>query len=430
MLPSDRGGIPSDQSPYRRKPAAQTGPERYAATKARTRRSEWEATPAGQARTQNAQDLLGTKAPLALIYAEMGWNKQTGIGPKHYDVQLPGMGDPMSAPRPARWEELPKETRMHAERQMSQYGTSIDQMTNDFGAQVDQAHYRAARNGADLPYATDFYSSGEPAQVVKDSAKELGIPVQVHVLMNALTSPNTKFSQDTSEGRKYPNNEAAVHVVKHVQSGGTPGYVPQTEHDPETGEILRKHQGYGTNLAKAGRAYSQWESGGKTPSEWRNKPSKANPDGSGMIGPKTGPYANSFSDSHPQFFVSDVHSGGGGMLPHLSSDKPLVASEGGVEKRAKSEREVGISRIRHFHAAADYAARQAMQARGLGSVRDTQAAQWGEEQIQRQLKGGPTEDSAYQRTRQEIPGQGSLFPEMHIPKPSKKVDPNQGELFG
>jgi hypothetical protein len=136
------------------------------------------------------------------------------------------------------------------------------------------------------------------------------------------------------------------------------------------------------------------------------------------LAPKTGPYANSWSDTHPQFFVSDIHSGGGGGLPHLSSYK------GAGEDRAKnekSERETAIERIPHFHSAMDYAARQAMVVRGLPSVRETQAAQWGEEQIQRReeatAKGWstahyPSEETAYPTSRRitkRDSGQQSLF---------------------
>jgi hypothetical protein len=43
----------------------------------------------------------------------------------------------------------------------------------------------------------------------------------------------------------------------------------------------------------------------------------------------------------------------------------------------------------------DYAARSAHNERGISHVRSGQAAQWGEEQIQRNMKGGPTHDKVY-----------------------------------
>jgi hypothetical protein len=120
---------------------------------------------------------------------------------------------------------------------------------------------------------------------------------------------------------------------------------------------------------------------------------------------KTAAYANSWSDTHPQFFVSDVHSGGGGMLPHLGHEKPPMYDEAGnIRHRPsnpdrpaydKSEREKAIQTVPHFHAAAHEAATRAATARGLGSIREAQASQWGEEQIRRGAKHGKSEAEAY-----------------------------------
>jgi hypothetical protein len=143
-----------------------------------------------------------------------------------------------------------------------------------------------------------------------------------------------------------------------------------------------------------------------------------------MIAPKTGPYHNSWLPGTPDFFVSDVHSGGGGMLPHLSTDKPVLRYSTGIPKLDKhgkkrydkSEREKVIESVPNFHAMADYAARQAMGARGLNRVRQAQGSQWGEEQIQRTEKDPKTamakESDVYPNVGnqfRQIPGQEKLL---------------------
>ena len=57
-----------------------------------------------------------------------------------------------------------------------------------------------------------------------------------------------------------------------------------------------------------------------------------------------------------------------------------------------------------------------MKQRGVGHVRESQAAQWGEEQLQRGesgMKGGPKHDEVYgggtKKTQRQIPGQQEMF---------------------
>jgi hypothetical protein len=320
---------------------------------------------------------------------------------------------------------------------LAERGTSVEQMGKDFGAQLDQAYLRAEQfrpevresqvldaqhSGAAIPsygmhpYGMDFYSTGEPRKVIDESAKELGIPQPVHAVMNSLTSPQTKFQQIHKTGEvSYPNNDVAMHAVRHAQAGGTYEDVSNQITGTE-----KRHQGFKTNLRKAVRATEQHMEG-VSPSDWRGVPSKSNPEGSSLWenAPKTGPYANSFSDTHPQFVVGDVHTGGGGGVPHLSSDKPVLRdAEGnprlnkeGREIRDKSEREKAIADVPFYHSAMDYAVRQEMIKRNLGSVRDTQGAEWGEEQLSRNLKSGPKEHQVYKRQDvfHQQAQQGKLF---------------------
>jgi hypothetical protein len=276
----------------------------------------------------------------------------------------------------------------------------MDFMERSFGAQLDQAYLRADMRTPQgqsrvLPAGQDFYSHGEPKQVMRASAEKLGIPFGVHAAMNAITSPQTKFKENLADPTlqaRYPNNEAAEHVVRHMQEGGKAWDVHAMANyeDPITGQTKR-HSGYPANFVKAGLAYEQFKEG-KPLKEWRNTPSKSVPEGSPMFGPKTSAYHNSWLTSTPDFLVSDVHTGGGGFLPHLGTEKPLILdketgepkvnSTGSGYLTGKSEQEVAIE-TSGFHTMADYAARQALAKRGLGSLRQAQAAQWGEQRIRR-----------------------------------------------
>jgi len=380
--------------------------------KATVQRNAWEASPEGQARTADYTALTGD--PNKGMYHFMRTYDHPNVGPRHYDEQLPGMADPNAAPRPPRWHELAPEQQAAALKGARLHGTSLDQMSKDLGAQLDQSVLRAASYGSARGSTEDFYSTGEPRQRLDQSAKDLGISPVVHAQMNAFTSPNTKFSQQSSGETVYPNDEAAVHSVRWVQQGNDPEKIDNQLR--KTGTGTKRAQGYTTNIKKAAKSFAQHEQG-IAPADW-----VTGKDGSGPFdnSPKTGPYANSWSDSHPQFAVADVHSGGGGALPHLGSAKPVLMNKDGSPKvdkegkpkRDKSEREKAIASIPHFHSMHDEALRMAMGERNMPSVRGAQALQWGEEQIQRGLVNpdeayGKISQSRTQR-RPEIPGQESL----------------------
>lgn len=375
-------GMPSAKSKFNKAPKPMSRAEQRASSKARKQRMQWEASDAGQARTANPY--AGSSISTGQRYFIDNYDKTDAPGPRVYDAQLPGMADPDAAPRPPKWEELSEEARQHTVRSLAQHGTSIETMSSDFGTQLDQAKHRAESRGYDVPHASLFYEKGsEPRDVLDQSAAELGTSPLHHAQLNAFTSPNTKFAQDTSRGRRYPNNEAAVHAQRWVNQGGHPDDI--TNELSATGTGIKRAQGYLTNIKKA--ASAAWQSRrGVAPADWTSS------SGTDMFSnsPKTGPYANSWSDTHPQYTVSDVHTGGGGFLSHLSSFKGTAGN--------KSEREQAIASIPLFHAAADYAARQAMKERNLSSVRRSQATQWGEEQLQRGeagMRGGPSVEDVY-----------------------------------
>lgn len=345
---------------------------------------------------------------------------ETGLISPHNDAALPDL-----APIPPRWEEMhPHEQRAVLNR-AREYGVTPESLHRALAAQVDQGHARAAAHGM-TPYAAYFYSGDDPSRtggdqprdVLEASAKENGVPFSTQVLANAKTSPKTKFqARNRKTGEiQYPNNEAANIAVSSAQAG-----IPHKEV-----KRPKNLQALGTNIQQATYLVSH-HLAGKPMDELRNPPSKSTPAGSDPFGPKTGPYANSFIDPHgsSQFFVSDVHSGGAGMAPHLSheshfvtlppgqrhllrptgemdkNDKPkhvvetvtpehpswdqaspFALTKGGNRVLPATERETYLD-IPGIHSLHDYVARRVMHERGLHSLSGMQGTQWGEEQVSR-----------------------------------------------
>jgi hypothetical protein len=247
---------------------------------------------------------------------------RTLTGPRVYDEQLPGLSDPDAAPRPPRWDELTSNQQATATRGLSEFGTNVDQIASDLGAQYDQGVKRAGDVGQEYAHAESFYSdrSTGPRQRVEQSAAELGIPHTVHAQMNAMTSPNTKFQATRGSTGEvyYPNDEAAKHAVAYVQQRGSSEGLTNEFDQTGMGEPGTRAQGYTNNIVKAAKSFEQHEQG-LSPAEWVTGSKGSGPfDNS----PKTGPYANSWSDSHPQFFVS---TSGLRSLPSLVSFTTMVS---------------------------------------------------------------------------------------------------------
>jgi hypothetical protein len=378
---------------------------------ARRKRRQWEGSAEGQQRTRDIRDIHDGTTTVAQYHFERNYDRPTS-GARVYDQQLPGMSDPNAAPRPPLWDELSANQQKASERALAEYGTNIDQIASDLGAQYDQGVARSSFHGHDRAYAEDFYSSGEPRRVLDRSAADLGIPPTIHAQMNAMTSPNTKFQSNRGEKHPqagetyYPNDEAARHAVRFVQQTGSAEGITNELAQTGEGDAASRAQGYTTNIRKAASAFEQYESG-TVPAGWVTGAKGTGPfDNS----PKTGPYANAWSDSQPQFFVSDVHSGGGGAFPHLSSSKPATGrlDDSGRPIRDKSEREKALERVPFAHTAIDEGARRAAAQRNLPSIREFQATQWGEEQIQRGL-AHPQDVYRHPPRRTEDPNQGRLF---------------------
>ena len=398
-------------------------------------RKDWEASPQGQERMKDVVDYateqhnklarerpeLGLKVQDRLklthaqAYEHYGFGEHDVRGKAGMDQsQIPGLEDPQARPVPKRWEEhTPEEQAKTLEEVKRWGGVGPEEMEKSFGAQLDQGYLRARTHGAEDPFAQTFYTHGEAAQRLQQSAKAHDQSMGLVAAVNADTSPNMLFRTESKEGEvRYPNAERADHIISHIARGKHPDdYSMDDPEHPLTGQA---RSGYPANIAKALDRAHQVIHEGKSIAE-----TDAGTTGGHGFGPKTGAYHNAWLGGTPQFFVSDIHSGGGGMLPHQSTEKA-----GNV----KSQREVTIERTSRqsgvprasFHALADYAARQAMKKRGLSHIEQAQAVQWGEEQIQRGGGVGrgsfPSEEQAY-RGAHEVKNQRQF------------KDPNQGSLF-
>lgn len=399
------------------------------------------------------------------IYHSLGIRYE---GHAYGEQQLPGMEDPHAAPMPPRWEDMDDKSKARVNKALAKHGTSIENMSQDFGAQLDQGHWRAIKadnwspsRGMAVPHSMHFYDEHpgdtpsppvtEPAQLLRDVSKTSGRDLATVSNATAMTSPNTKFTaQDPASGKSYsPNMETAAGAIHQYDVQ----HLAPREIGLGRNVRGKSNQGYPANSQKVGRFLQHLDNGGSA-SDFRNPPTKTNPKGGSPFGPKTGPFANSFNPHIPDFGVGDIHTGGGGMLPHLSTDKPVLLNSAGepktktvwnetenkwkdVPKRDKSEREKAINGTKGMHSAMDYAIRHALGQRGFGSttsdskgkapkigqalygatVRQPQAVQWGEEQMQRKEAeprfDGPSQETAYPHTINQRqfhnPDQGRLF---------------------
>jgi hypothetical protein len=352
---------------------------------------------------------------------------------------------PDQAPSPAKWEDMHPEAQKRTLQGAAKFGVTPASMHRSFGAQLDQGHARAAEHGM-TPYASHFYSGDDPSRpsepipskevlnhpdyvppkdmqpkdVLLRSAKANDVDFGTQVVANAITSPKSKFRMERKGGGvTYPNDQAATFAIQAVHHGTAPADI-----DPSGHGIVALHG----NVRRAGYAVQQRDEGSHV-SDLHNPPSKSSPEGSTIFGPKTGPYNNSWTDTHgqSQMLVSDVHTGGGGMAPHLSHENAYQRDESGGavltasgrkrKEAAGSERENYLS-VPGIHALHDHVARNVMHERGLSSLSGAQATQWGEEQISRgEGNAGarkqtlvPT-DKAYPHApaHEEVSGQESLF---------------------
>lgn len=302
---------------------------------------------------------------------------------------LPGLDHPAVVNAPQRWEELKPQQQARITRAAARFGVTHESAVKSLGAQVDQAAIRESGLGTKHRsfYAAEGHQpSGEmtPRTRLVTSAKENGVPFEQQAVANAITSPKNKFAQIPKSGRfagqrTYPNDMQASAAIQHLKSG----------QPPETARADTGQGGMHGNSRKAATAVQKMQGGASAAEAWH-------------AGPKTGPYHNSWADPHgpSQFWVSDIHSGGGGIAPHLS-----------VPER---ESYLNIGGIHSFN---DHVARTVAAQRGIQSLSGMQSMQWNEERELRSKQSSKYGESTAsftgakkkQAATAHVPGQEKLF---------------------
>lgn len=386
-------------------------------------RTRWENSPQGRERMSDVRDIVGVDKPdpktgkggysLGQMYAVENWpaELETGMAESHkvHDDQphLPGLEHREAAPLSSldraqkrgaeRWEDLsPRDQEDTQRRVRAASGATPESMQRSYGAQLDQSLVRASDRGQMPP---QFYGGGEPNEIITKTTEDLGVSRGAVSALHADNSPQTPFATGQGERRRYPQDEMARAAVETAERRG--GKV----HDMTSTQLKKDRppgaMGYASNFAKSTRRAEQIVGQGIPAGETNPNVSAAG------FGPKTGPYQRAWTGSTSSQFVSDVHSGGGGMVPHLSSSKD---NPEGVSERERAIETSG------FHLMADKAARSAHRERGITSapVKRGQEAQWVEEQIQR---------PDLPQTEEKVYGPGHVDRDMLTGRPHKPVEP-------
>lgn len=345
-----------------RKPKPRTPAEDSQIKSAMSRRKDFESANPERFKGVESQPGFTTHSD---TYRDLGIGIAQEPGSTSFGQQaLPGMEKrPGIVDSPARWEDLHPNARASITRKAAKFGVTHSSAVRALGAQVDQGLMAEGQHRS-FYGAEGFQPSGEmtPRTRLKTSAKENNVPFEQQAAANAITSPQQRFSAVPKSGphegqRVYPNDRNASAAIQAAKEG-----------KPESALPAYGFGGINSNSRKAAHVVAQMQAGKSAAEAWH-------------AGPKTGPYHNSWVDPHgpQQFFVSDVHSGGGGIAPHLSN----VSVDGGDTERGKY---LGIQGIHSFN---DHVARKVMQQRGLQSLSGMQSAQWNQERdTVNQEKGG------------------------------------------
>lgn len=368
-------------------------------------------TVSGRDRMASPGVMQGPLSP-ATVYREMGWHDNS----RHSEGQqtLPGM-ESLSAGRAAglvgqhaeatalpdtvpvaRWHHLSNTEKMGVEAHAARFGITRDSAKAAFAANLDQA-YSNAHNAGTTPHARDFYvdqSPHMPAGHIVQAAKDSGQSVSAVATGVSQTSPQTEWGP-TAEGH-YPNIRAARHAA--IADPSAPLTKKGIGHPTVADDSTKKIGTFTGNVVKAAGAIRQ-HAAGVLAGDLRGAPTARNALGSKLFGgkqqQKTTAFRNALVDPEgPEAsLVSDVHTGGRGFAPHLS---PTQAGE----------------YLKHpgIHQWHDHIAREVMRERGLQSINNTQAAQWGQAQLD---SGQVKPEQAYSKPPRlhpaDHPDQGTLF---------------------
>lgn len=372
--------------------------ESYAAATTPQRTGTGTPQVSGRARMTPPSVMQGPLSP-ATVYREMGWHDNS----THAEGQqtLPGMGSlaegrqhglvgptgggttlPDTVPV-ARWHHATNGEKMSAEAHALSFGVTRESAKAAFAANLDQSFSNAHAAGT-TPHARDFYvdpAHDMPRGHIIEASRSTGTSASSVATATAITSPQTEWGP-TAEGH-YPNIRAARQSALHQHD---PANAP---HPTVSDDSTKKIGTFTGNVRKGAKAVAQQESG--TLAADLTHDSGASIFG-GRQQQKTTAFRNALVDPEGPHasLVSDVHTGGRGFAPHLSPEQAGAYLKHPV--------------IHQWH---DDIAREVMRERGLHSINNTQAAQWGQAQL----------DS------------GQVKPEQAYKKPPKLQTPQQDTLF-
>lgn len=329
----------------------------------------------------------------------MGWNEEGGSEPANHPLQGTLFEHPDMVDAAPRWEEMKPHQQRRVLAAAADYGVTPESMKRSFSAQLQRGLIR------DPDHLSFYEARGQneagtdlPRERMERSSRETGVPFHLTAATNAITSPQTSFVV-TGRGRTYyPNAESAEAAIHYSRTGMT------GEQYIEHFKGNYPHQGYPKNLGRAIDVAAKVEGGTPLREAWTpgGKP------GAGA-GDKVRAYHNAWVDPKApegNFLVSDTHTGGEGMAPHLAGTK----------------QEAAYLSIAGIHALHDKIARDVMAEHGLGSVSRTQSLQWNQAKAEVEDQG----NNAYmhgansvkamqparnlnQRQHSEVPGQMGLF---------------------
>lgn len=326
--------------------------------KATDRREKFEAN--NPERFMGTSHLPGSVSP-AHDYRAMniGVKHETGANVPGQQA-LPGFeSHPAEVATPPRWEDMDPKAQSRVLKNAAKFGVTPESAHRALGSQVDQAALReqSMMSGRHASFyaahGTDEHGIMTPRTRLATSAKENGVPFEHQAIANSITSPKMKFVETPKSGpykgqTVYRNDTVATAAI-HQEAQGT------AIEDIRTPKGM---PGFHSATQRAAAAVRSMKGGATAAEAWN-------------AGPKTGPYHNSWVDPHGpnQFWVSDIHSGGGAIAPHLS----------------QPEREDYLN-IQGIHSFNDHVARNVAKERNIPSLTGMQSMQWSEERRQRGLE--------------------------------------------
>jgi hypothetical protein len=362
------------------------------------RRQQFEAQ--NPERFKTAQEIIPGARNLSnhQISRAMGWNEEGGSEPANHPMQGVLFEHPNMVDAAPRWEDMHPKQQKRVLSAAADYGVTPDSMKRSFTPQLQRGLIR------DPDHLSFYEARGQnaagtdlPRERMERSSRETGAPFHLTAATNAITSPQMSFVTTSKDRTYYPNAESAEAAIHYSRAGMTgKEYV-------EGFKGKYPHQGYPSNLGRAIDVTSKVEGGVPLREAWKpgGRP------GAGA-GDKVRAYHNAWVDPHApegNFLVSDTHTGGAGMAPHLA----------GTPEESKYLSIAGI------HALHDKVARDVMSEHGLGSVSRTQSLQWNQEKAEASDQG--TSGSMHGAnsvesmrpvnqnvsTRQQVHGQQELF---------------------